>query len=64
MLSKQMLLRHFVQWKKIKVNQVKTKVNKAIVDYTSPALCTPVTPFAADPIFSERGSDGMIPCAA
>ena len=22
------------------------------------------TPFLADPIFSERGSDGMIPCAA
>ena len=38
--------------------------NKAIVDCTSPALCTPVTPFPADPIFSERGSDGMIPCAA
>jgi len=34
------------------------------VDYSSPALCTPVTPFLADPIFSECGSDGMIPCAA
>jgi len=43
---------------------VTTDLNKAIVDYTSPALCTPVTPFQADPIFSERGSDGMIPCAA
>ena len=39
-------------------------VNKAIVDYTSPALCAPVTPFPAYPIFSECGSDGMIPCAA
>jgi len=38
--------------------------NKAIVDYTSSALYIPVTPFPADPIFSERGSDGMIPCAA
>ena len=35
--------------------------NNAIVAYTSSALCTPVTPFPADPIFSERGSDGMIP---
>ena len=35
--------------------------NKAIVDYTSPALFTPATPFAADPIFCEHGSDGMIP---
>ena len=40
------------------------QLNKAIIDYTSPALCTPVTPFPADPIFSERVSDGMIPCAA
>ena len=38
--------------------------SKAIVDYASHAMCTPVTPFPADPIFSERGSDGMIPCAA
>jgi len=38
--------------------------NKAIVNYTSPALCTPVTPFQADPIFSERGRDRIIPCAA
>jgi len=38
--------------------------NKAIIDYTSPALCTPVTPIQADPISSECGSDGMIPCAA
>jgi len=35
--------------------------NKAIIDYTSPALCTPVTPIQADPISSECGSDGMIP---
>jgi len=35
-----------------------TICSKAIVD--SPALCTPVTPFSADPIFSEHGSDGMI----
>ena len=35
-----------------------------LVDYTSTALCTPVTLFPADPVFSERGSDGMIPCAA
>ena len=35
---------------------------KAILDYTLPALCTPVNPFPADPISSERGSDGMIPC--
>ena len=35
-----------------------------MVDYTSPALCTlPVTPFPADIIFSERGNDGMTPCA-
>jgi len=27
--------------------------NKAIVDYTSPALCTPITPFPADPICSD-----------
>jgi len=47
-------------------------INKAIVDYTSPALCTPITPFAADPIFSERSfvllhdviADRMIPFAA
>jgi len=31
------------------------KTNKAIVDYTSPTLGTPVTPFPADPIFSESG---------
>jgi len=31
--------------------------NKAIVDHTSPALCTPITPFPADPIYSEHGSD-------
>jgi len=30
------------------------------VDYTSPALCTPITPFPADPIFTERSSDGVI----
>jgi len=49
-----------------------TGSNKAIVDYTSPALWTLVTPFPADPIFSERGSDvlhdvignRMIPFAA
>jgi len=29
---------------------------QSIVDYTSPALCTPVTPFPADPIFRERGT--------
>ena len=28
--------------------------NKAIVDHTSPALCTPITPFPVDPICSER----------
>jgi len=64
MLSERMLLRHFVQSQKFKMNQVKTNIKKAIIDYTSPALCTPVTPFPADPIFSKRGSDGMIPCAA
>jgi len=26
------------------------------VDYTSPALCTSVTPFQADPIFSKRAA--------
>jgi len=31
---------------------------------TLPALCTLITPFPADPICSERGSDGMIPSAA
>jgi len=41
----------------------KPNTNKAIVDYTSPVLCTPVTPFPADPIFSKHSSDGMIPCA-
>jgi len=46
------------------VNFLIKQLNKAIIDYTSPALCTPVTPFPADPIFSERVSDGMIPCAA
>jgi len=30
--------------------------NKAILDYASPALCTPVTPFPADPIFSKRAA--------
>jgi len=34
--------------------------NKAIVDYTSPALYTPITPFPAVPIFIKRGSDRMI----
>ena len=34
--------------------------NKAIVDHTSPALCTSITPFPADPICSERRSDRMI----
>ena len=29
--------------------------HKAIVDHTSPALCTPITLFMADPICSERG---------
>jgi len=43
---------------------ITTVTNKAIVDYTSPALCTPVTPFPVDPIFSKCGRDGMIPCAA
>jgi len=43
---------------------VRLELKKAIVDDTSPALCTPVTPFLVDPIFSKRGSDGMIPCAA
>ena len=38
--------------------------NKAMLDYTSPMLCTPFTPFPADPIFSKHSSDGMIPCAA
>ena len=28
--------------------------NKAIVDHTSPALCTPIAPFPADPFCSER----------
>jgi len=42
----------------------KIQKNKAIADNTLPALCTPVTPFPADPIFRERGSAGMIPCAA
>jgi len=28
--------------------------NKAIVDQTSPVPCTPITPFPADPICSER----------
>jgi len=43
---------------------IKTINNKALLDYTSPVLCTPVTPFPADPIFIKRSSDGMIPCAA
>ena len=43
------------------MSPVNIKCNKAIIDHTSPALCTPVTPFPADPIFSKRG---MIPCAA
>jgi len=38
----------------------KSSATKAIVDYTSHALCTSITPFPADPIFSERGNDGMI----
>jgi len=39
-------------------------INKAIVDYTAPALCTLTTPFPADPMFSECGSDRMIRSAA
>jgi len=34
-------------------------LNKVIVDYTSPALCTPVTTVLADLIYNERGSNGM-----
>jgi len=34
------------------------------IDNISPALCTPITPFPADPICSERGSHGLIPSAA
>jgi len=37
---------------------------KAIVDYTLPALCTPITPFPTDPICSERDSDRMVPSDA
>jgi len=32
---------------------------KAIMDYTLPTLCTPITPFPADPIFSKHGNEGM-----
>ena len=32
-------------------------LNKAIVDYTLPMLCTPVTLFPTSPIFSECGGD-------
>jgi len=49
----------------IELYHFKSSATKAIVDYISPALCTFITPFPADPIFSERGSDGMIdPLAA
>ena len=29
------------------------------IDYTSPALCTPVTPFPADPISAKRRNDPL-----
>jgi len=32
----------------------KCNYSKAIVDYTSAALCTPATPFLANPIFSKQ----------
>ena len=37
-----------------------TKVNKAIVDYTSPVLCTPVTPFPpiGDAAYRQHGAGG------
>jgi len=43
--------------------QLQTKANKAIVDYTSSALCTPVTPFSpiGDAAYRQRAggpSDG------
>jgi len=34
--------------------------NKAIVDYTLPALCTSITPFLADAILSKHSSNIMI----
>jgi len=33
-----------------------TAKNKAIIDYTSPALCIPVTPFQADPILENAAA--------
>ena len=39
-------------------------INKAIVDHTSPALCTPVTPFAADMELSIQLRIGIIHFAA
>jgi len=41
--------------------------SKAVVDYTLPALCTPITPsqpIRNDPFCSECGTDRMIPSAA
>jgi len=47
-----------VQWYTDTIN------NKAIIDHTSPALCTANSPFPTDSICSERCMDGMIPSAA
>jgi len=37
-------------------SRIKCLTNKAIVDHTSSALCTPITTFQADPFCSERVS--------
>jgi len=42
---------------------LKREISTATVDHTSPALCTPITPFPVDPICSDRVNDGMIPSA-
>jgi len=46
---------YFADWRQqmqdcqdVRVNMMMTNNNKAIIDHTSPALCTPITPFLAD----------------
>jgi len=52
----------------MRVKYYNYKQGNCRVDYTSPALYTPVTPFPADPIFTKLRNccigDQMILCAA
>ena len=46
--------------KHVTISRKRRKKNKAIVDYTSPALCTPVTPFPpiGDAAYRQRAGGG------